>query len=169
MRQLAMLTAVLLIGSVHAQAQTQTPPQPQIPQQPQATQAPPATPPRPTPPTRAVDGPGAPKFTKIPTGNPRPDVEGDFVVGPDFVAAPELQPDDRVPVGHIAQFTIDSKDSKYYPGIARDVFGTPDPDNPKALVVQTHPKDYQRTISVYVPAQLKPRRKVPFIVTHDGP
>ena len=50
---------------------------------------------------------------------------------------------------------MESKDSKFYPGIARDVFGTVDPNNPKTLIVATHAQDYQRTITVYVPAQYK--------------
>src|SRR6185369_10492390 len=41
--------------------------------------------------------------------------------------------------------------------------------NPKALIVDTHPLDYQRTITVYVPAQYKANKKAPFIVKHDGP
>jgi enterochelin esterase-like enzyme len=64
---------------------------------------------------------------------------------------------------------MDSKDSKFYPGIARDVFGTVDPNNPKTLIVDTHPQPYQRTITVYIPAQYKRHTKAPFIVTHDGP
>ena len=44
MRLLATLVSVVLFGTVYAQA--------------------------PTPPTRALDGTGAPKFTRIPSGNP---------------------------------------------------------------------------------------------------
>jgi enterochelin esterase family protein len=148
-----------------SQAQAQTPvPQAQTP----VPQVPAATPARPTPPTRAVDGPGAPPFTKIPSGN-APLVPGDFVIGPDYSPAPELTVKDGVPVGNVTQFTMESKGSKFYPGIARDVFGTPDPSNPKSLVVETHPKDYQRTITVYVPAQYRKGKQAPLIVTHDGP
>ena len=117
---------------------------------------------------RAVDGPGAPPFTKISAGN-APLAEGNFVIGPDYSPAPELSVKDGVPVGKVTQFTLESKDSKFYPGIARDVFGTPDPKNPKSLIVETHPKEYQRTITVYVPAQYRKGKKAPLIVTHDGP
>ena len=44
---------------------------------------------RPTPPTRPFDAPGAPKFTRLdgkPGVNPPVDAEGDFVIGPDYVA-----------------------------------------------------------------------------------
>ena len=68
------------------------------------------------------------------------------------------------------QFTLNLKDSKYYnPGIARDVFWMVDPGNPRTLIVETHPIDYLRTVTVYVPAQYVPGAPAPFIVTHDGP
>jgi enterochelin esterase-like enzyme len=127
------------------------------------------TAPRPTPPTRAVDGPGAPVFTKIASGNAPVDQEGAFVIGPEYVTPPELAVKAGVPTGKVSQFTMESKGSRFYPGIARDVFGTVDPNNPRTLIVVTHPQDYQRTITVYVPAQYQKGKKAPFIVTHDGP
>jgi iron(III)-enterobactin esterase len=153
MRKVVTLLSVCSISV----AMAQTPPAPQAQQ------------PRPEPPRRAIDGPGAPLFTKIPTGNALSNQEGEFVIGPDYAAPPELTVVDDVPVGKVTQFTLESKDSRFYPGIARDVFGTPDPRNPKALIVETHPKDYQRTITVYVPAQYTPGSRAPLIVTHDGP
>src|SRR3954453_6327701 len=128
---------------------------------------------RPQPPARPFDAPGAPKFTRLdgkPGGNPPTDVDGDFVVGPDYVPAAELKVVEGVPQGKVEQFSMDSKDNKLFnPGIARDVFGTVDPKNPKTLIVETHPIDYKRTITVYVPAQYVPGSAAPFIVTHDGP
>ena len=152
MRTITTSLCVCLILVAHAHTQVQ--------------QSPPAQPPR--PPTRAADGPGAPTFTKIPSGN-APIAEGDFVIGPNYVAPRELAVRDGVPAGKVTQFTMDSTASTFYPGIARDVFGTPDPANPKALIVETHPKEYQRTITVYVPAQYKAGQRAPLIVTHDGP
>jgi len=146
----------------------QTPPTPASPAVPAAPAAPAA---RPTPPTRAPDIPGAPAFIKI-TGagaNAPIDKSGDFVIGPEYVQAPEFTAKDGVPQGKVHQFVMDSKDSKFYPGIARDVFGTPDPNNPKSLIVETHPKDYQRAITVYVPAKIKRNKPAPFLVMHDGP
>lgn len=128
---------------------------------------------RPQPPTRPFDAPGTPKFTRLdgkPGVNPPVDVDGDFLVGPEYVAAPETKVVEGVPQGKVQQFSIDSKDCKLFnPGIARDVLGTLDPKNPKTLIVETHPIDYKRTITVYVPAQYKPGTAAPFIVTHDGP
>lgn len=73
------------------------------------------------------------------------------------------------PQGTVGQFTLESKDSKFYPGIARDAFGRVDPKNPKALIVQTHAQPWQRVITVYIPAQYKSGTKAPLLVVHDGP
>jgi len=97
------------------------------------------------------------------------DAAGDFVIGPEYVPAPELNVMPGVPQGTVQQFVMDSADSRFYPGIGRDVFGTVDPHNPGALIVETHPVPYQRTISVYIPQQYKRGSAAPFIVTHDGP
>jgi hypothetical protein len=141
-----------------------------------AAETPPPTPTpaptaRPSPPTRAVDGPGAPRFTVIatPGANAPKDAEGDFVIGPEYRPPAELNVGEGVPRGRVQQFTMDSKDSRFYPGIARDVFGTVDPKNPKTLIVETHPQPWQRAITVYVPAQYRPGSEAPFLVTHDGP
>ena len=128
-------------------------------------------PPRPAPPTRPADAHGAPKWTVISgAGKNAPvDAEGDFLIGPEYVPAPELTPVAGVPEGSVQQFTMESKDSKFYPGIAREVFGTVDPANPKTLIVHTFEKPWSRAITVYIPAQLKKNKAVPFIVVHDGP
>lgn len=128
---------------------------------------------RPTPPTRAFDAPGTPKFIRFdgkPGANPPAEANGDFLVGPEYVAAPETKTIPGVPQGKVEQFVMDSKDCKLFnPGIARKVFGTPDPKNPKTLIVETHNIDYKRTITVYIPAQYTPGTAAPLLVTHDGP
>ncbi|HVT74779.1 MAG TPA: alpha/beta hydrolase-fold protein [Lacunisphaera sp.] len=143
-----------------------------------AADAPPA---RPAPPVRAPDGPGAPVFhvagakpgdtalRAAPGAVPPVDAEGDWLVGPDYVPAPETNVVPGVPQGRIEQFELDSTESKFYPGIARDKFGTVDPANPLTLVVATHPQPYKRMITVYVPAQYKAGTAAPFLVSHDGP
>ena len=129
-----------------------------------------ADPPRPTPPTRAADGEGAPPFTRVaPGGNAPADTDGNFVIGPDYLPAPELTVVEGVPQGKVQQFTMKSQDSRFYPGIARDQFGTVDPANPKTLLVETHPQTWERAITVYIPAQYKHGSKAPFLVVHDGP
>lgn len=128
---------------------------------------------RPQPPTRPFDAPGAPTFIRLdgkPGVNPPVNAEGDYVVGPDYIPAPEGKAVEGVPQGKVMQFTMESKDCKLFnPGIARDVFGTVDPNNPKTLIVETHPIDYTRHITVYVPAQHVAGSETPFIVGHDGP
>lgn len=128
---------------------------------------------RPTLPTRPFDAPSAPKFICLdgkPGVNPPVDAEGDYVIGPDYTPAPETKVVEGVPQGKVTQFTMESKDCKLFnPGIARDEFGTVDPKNPKTLIVETHPIDYTRFITVYVPAQYVPGTEAPFIVGHDGP
>ena len=128
---------------------------------------------RPQPPTRPFDAPGAPKFTRLdgkPGSNPPVDAVGDFVIGPEYAAAPETKVMADVPQGKVQQFSINSKDcQRFNPGIARKVFGTVDPNNPKTLIVETHPIDYQRTVTVFIPAQYVPGTAAPFLVTHDGP
>jgi enterochelin esterase-like enzyme len=128
---------------------------------------------RPTPPTRKFDAPGAPKFTRLdgqPGVNPPATADGNFVIGPEYVAPPEEKVVPGVPQGKVQQFTMNSKDcQRFNPGIARDVFGTVDPKNPKTLIVETRPIDYTRTITVYIPAQYVPGTAAPFIVKHDGP
>jgi len=125
---------------------------------------------RPTPPTRPPDAEGAPKFTQVASGANAPtDANGDFLIGPVYLPANELIAVDGVSKGTVQQFVMKSVDSKFYPGIAREVFGTVDPNNPKALIVDTHAQPWERAITVYVPAQYQRGKRAPFIVTHDGP
>jgi enterochelin esterase family protein len=104
-----------------------------------------------------------------PGANPPANVDGNFLIGTNYVRAPETELNTNVPQGRIEQFTMYSTDSKFYPGIGRDKFGTVDPNNPKTLIVETHAAPYRRTITVYIPRQYVAGTEAPFIVTHDGP
>jgi enterochelin esterase-like enzyme len=86
-----------------------------------------------------------------------------------YQPAPELGVVGGVPKGTVQQFTMSSKDSRFYPGVGRDAFGTVDPNNPRTLIVETHAQPWERAITVYIPAQHKKGAKAPFIVVHDGP
>jgi enterochelin esterase-like enzyme len=125
---------------------------------------------RPTPTTRDPNTPGYVTAKALPDGtNPPADVDGNFIVGPGYVALPEI-PD--APKGTVIEFTMNSSDSKIYPGIAREAqtFGTVDPTDPAKLVVTTsHPAPYTRKVAVYVPQQYVPGSVAPFIVGADGP
>jgi iron(III)-enterobactin esterase len=124
------------------------------------------------PPTRHPNAPGSPPWTVIQgAGKNAPvDATGNFLIGPEYRPAPELTAVPDVPQGTVQQFTMESKDSKIYPvAIAREKFGTVDPNNPKTLIVETHQKPWSRAITVYIPAQLVRGKPAPFIVVHDGP
>src|SRR6266576_2399192 len=122
------------------------------------------------PPVRRFDDPGAPAFTVLKAGeNPPLDVDGNFVIGPEYTPAPERKAALGVPQGKVKQFTIDSKETKLYnPGIARKVFGKVDPKNPKTLIVDTHNIDYKRQITGFIPAQYVAGSEAPFMIRHDG-
>jgi enterochelin esterase-like enzyme len=125
------------------------------------------------PPTRDPHTPGYVSATELPNGvNPSPDSNGNFIIGPTHDPAPESTVQATVPQGTIYHFTMDSKDSKIYPGIAREpnTFGTVDPANPAKLIVTTsHPAPYTRQVAVYVPKQYVSGTIAPFIVGADGP
>jgi iron(III)-enterobactin esterase len=127
---------------------------------------------RPTPPTRDPHSPGYVDAKELPDGTvPPPDQDGNFIIGPTHPPAPEMTAQELTH-GNVVEFTMNSTDSKYYPGIARDkgTFGTPAPDNPAKLVVTTsHPAAYTRKVAVYVPKDYVPGNVVPFIVGADGP
>ncbi len=125
------------------------------------------------PPIRDPHTPGYVQATELPDGaNPSPATIGNFIIGPTHDPAPESTVQANVPLGTIYRFTMDSKDSKIYPGIAREpnTFGTPDPANHAKLIVTTsHPAPYTRQVAVYVPKQYVAGTAAPFIVGADGP
>jgi hypothetical protein len=135
------------------------------------TQVPPSV--RPTPPTRDPHTPGYVTATELPDGsNPPANADGNFIIGPTHQPAAEMSVHEGVPKGTVYEFTMNSTDSKIYPGVARDpqTFGTPDPSDPAKLVVTTsHPAPYSRPVAVYVPKQYVPGSAAPFIVGADGP
>ena len=134
---------------------------------------PPAPPARPTPPTRDPHTPGYVTAKELPDGANAPaDADGNFIIGPTHNPAPEMTVQEGVPQGTIYNFTMNSADSKLYPGIAREpgTFGTADPNDPAKLIVTTsHPAPYTRRVAVYVPKQYIPGTAAPFIVGADGP
>jgi enterochelin esterase-like enzyme len=131
---------------------------------------------------RLPDAPGTPVLTPVgakpgdtnlrgaPGMNPPADADGDFLIGPDYVPAPELNPVDGVAKGTVKRLTMRSEDSKIYPGITKvPPGGPPDYTPPDLNNVQTYPKPYTRTVTVYIPALYVPGTPAPVIVTQDGP
>lgn len=99
---------------------------------------------------------------------------GDFVIGPDYPPAPEGSPRPGAPAGTVHAFTMDSRDSRIYPGIRRleneitrrrDAFGN---RIAAAEHEQSAAAPYTRTVWVYVPRQYAPGTPAPFIVAQDG-
>lgn len=80
---------------------------------------------------------------------------GNFVVGPDYVLAPELK-DQGNPKGKEFQFKMALAESKIFSG--ND--STLDPKKPVRK---------ERKITVYVPAAYQDGTKAPILVMHDGP
>ena len=154
-------TLVTILSSAVAQTPAAPPPNP----------AP--RPARPTPPTRDPHTPGYVAAKELPDGaNPPANEDGNFILGPTHNPAPEMTVQEGVPQGTVSNFTMESTDSKIYPGIAREpgTFGEPDPADPAKLIVTTsHPAPYTRRVAVYVPKQYVPGTAAPFIVGADGP
>jgi len=138
---------------------------------------PPAPPPpprlNPNWPVRDAHTPGYIKATELPDGTiPQPELDGNFILGPSHPPAPELDPPETELRGSVVMFTMNSADSKIYPGIGRDpgTHGTPDPnDHSKMIVTTSHPMAYTRKVGVYVPKEYKHGKLAPFIVGADGP
>ena len=132
-----------------------------------------APPARPSPPTRDPNTPGYVTAKELPDGANAPaNSDGNFILGPTHNRAPEMTAQEGAPQGAVFTFTMESADSKIYPGIAREAntFGQPDPIDPAKLVVPTsHPAPYTRRVTVYIPKQYVPGTAAPFIVGADGP
>ena len=112
---------------------------------------------QPAPPTREPGTPGYVAAKELSDGaNPPANSDGNFIIGPSHEIPSDTNADAGIPKGNVIEFTMNSTDSKIYPGIARDAgtFGAPDSADAAKLVVTTsHPAAYRRTVTVYVPNQ----------------
>jgi enterochelin esterase-like enzyme len=131
-----------------------------------------ATPPaRPVAPTRDPSTPGYVTAKELPDGAiPPANADGNFVLGPTHNPAPEMTAQEGVPQGTVFNFTMESADSKFYPGIARGAApgGNAAPTGPAGMG-NTHPAPYTRQVAAYVPNQYVPGTEAPFLVGADGP
>jgi hypothetical protein len=134
-----------------------------------------------TPPTRDPHNPAYPPATELGDGQlPRPDANGNFIIGPTHAPAPETVPRADVPHGAIRSFTMTSDDSVIYgPGVIRDdaagcenqavnTAATAPGDPSNLLVTASHAGRWTRQVDVYVPAELAAGTAAPFIVFGDG-
>ena len=184
LRPLSIALIALTIAAASATAQppvvnplppeTLAPPAASAPPAPPAPSAAPtpARPPRPPAPVRDPHAPGFVPAKDLPDGAiPPSTADGNFVIGPTHNSAPEMDANPAVPQGTVVEFTMNSADSHFYPGISRDAntFGTADPADPTRMLVPTsHPAPYTRHVAVYVPKQYVPGTAAPFIVGADG-
>ncbi|RYD41437.1 MAG: esterase family protein, partial [Verrucomicrobiaceae bacterium] len=79
--------------------------------------------------------------------------QSESTIGPDYQEAPETKQQNGVPRGEVREFTMDSKDSKIYKGIAKGEKGE---------------VPYKRKVAVYMPAKFRNSQVMPFIVVQDG-
>jgi predicted alpha/beta superfamily hydrolase len=125
------------------------------------------------PPTRDPNTSGYVTAKELPDrAVPPAGVDGNFIIGPSHPVPPEMLAQSGVPKGAVIEFTMNSADSKIFPGIARDAntFGVVDPtDAAKLIVTTSHPAPYTRKVAVYVPKQYATGSVAPFIVGADGP
>ncbi len=105
----------------------------------------------PVSPLFAADAPPVAATTNATPARTQDQIE--FIIGPAYANAPELKVKDGVPRGTIHDFTMNSEDSKLYPGIAKRQPGV---------------VPYKRKVAVYVPKQYAPGAAAPFIVVQDG-
>src|ERR1022692_114779 len=153
------------LGPAMAQTPAQSPADKQAPAKAASGARPPA-------PTRDPNTPGYVKAKELPDGDiPSAKEDGNFIIGPTHNPAPEMAAKEGVPQGDVFEFTMESTDSKIYPGIAREpnTFAVPDPADPNKVIVNSYPAPYTRKVAVYVPKQYVPGTEAPFIVGADGP
>jgi len=102
--------------------------------------------------------------------NPPANADGDYLIGPDYLPAPELTAVEGVPKGKVQVITMHSEDSKIFPGITKVPPGGPANYVPPDLTqVKTYPKSYTRLVTVYIPADYLAGTPAPVIVVQDGP
>ncbi len=80
--------------------------------------------------------------------------DGDYQIAPPYMNAPELTANPDVPKGTVQRFTMNSTDSKLYPGISKTAPGQVVP--------------YRRGVTVYIPSQYVPGTPAPFLVSQDS-
>lgn len=102
------------------------------------------------------------------------DSDGDFTIGPDYAPAPECAVVPGIPRGTIHAFTMESRDSKIYPGICRlenAITARRDAHGNRIAAAESEQSmaaPYTRTVWVYVPNQYVKGTPAPLLVVQDG-
>lgn len=103
-----------------------------------------------------------------------PQRDGDYVIGPAYAPAAAMAPQPGVPAGTVHAFTMESADSRLYPGIARvdnaitqkrDAWGNRLAASFAEISIAA---PYTRHVWVYIPAGYVPGTQAPFVVVQDG-
>jgi iron(III)-enterobactin esterase len=169
---LRLLSVALLVGVMAGAgpALAQTPLADPMP--PETAAAPPAAarPARLPAPVRDPLGPGTVKSVELPDGQVPPATkDGNFIIGPTHKPALKMAVDPSVPQGTVYEFTMESKDSAFYPGVERDTTAVPaGPPGANGPVSASRPAPYTRHVAVYVPKQYVAGTAAPFMVGTDG-
>ena len=125
------------------------------------TQTPPARPARPPAPTRDPNTPGYVTAKDLPDGANAPvKTDGNFILGPTHNPAPEMTVQEGVPQGDVYNFTMESTDSKIYPGIAREpnTFARTDPADPTGCSSPATPRPTRATSLCTSRSNMSPAR-----------
>src|SRR5580704_5554086 len=128
---------------------------------------------RPGPPLRDPHTDGYVQAKELSDGSvPPPNQDGNFIIGPTHPDAPEMLSSNSTPHGTVFHFTMESTESKFYPGIMKGPAPGAAPPAPSPGggrgVTTSHPAPYTRKVAVYVPKQYVPGTAAPFLVGADG-
>ena len=124
---------------------------------------------------RAQGGAATPASSVRPANAPplvpvRLNADGNFRIGPPYVADPAFTVKADVPKGRVIRFTMNSADSKLFPtapvGRAGGA-GTGRGATPATPAAPPQHQTFERQVAVYVPAGYVPKTPSPFIVVQD--
>jgi enterochelin esterase family protein len=101
----------------------------------------------------------------------RVNADGNFRIGPPYVADPAFTAKPDVPKGRVIRFTMNSAESKLFPTgpIGRAGGAAPGRGGPPPAAPAEPPQHqtFERQVAVYVPAGYVPKTPSPFIVVQD--
>jgi hypothetical protein len=100
----------------------------------------------------------------------RLNADGNFRIGPPYVADPAFTAKPDVPKGRVIRFTMNSAESKLFPTAPAGRPGGPGRGRGEPSAEPVEPpqhQTFQRQIAVYVPPGYVPNTPAPFIVVQD--
>jgi enterochelin esterase family protein len=101
--------------------------------------------------------------------------QSETTIGPDYADAPEMAAHPDRPKGTLQTFTMESKDSRIYPGIRRleNAVTARRDDHGNRIAApfdqESEPAPYSRQVVVYIPPGYRPGTEAPVMVVQDGP